>query len=245
MIELNLLPDVKIELLKAQRIRSKIIAACLIIVVVSLSLLIILVIYIFTVQTLRSDMADKDIKTYSTKIQNTEDLSKTLTIQNQLTKISEFNSKKNINSRVFNMFAALMPSAPNSVSISSFSINSNIGTIQLGGQAVNGYVAVEAFRKTLERAQINYNVTDDTTKAESAMLASDINLLGTSYGRDTKQNLVVKFSISFKYDPILFSQTVKTMKYSIIGTNDVTDSYLGLPNAIFEPAATDVESGGN
>ena len=58
MIEINLVPDVKQELIKAQRIRSTVISFSIIIGIISLGAATALDIYAFPVQTLRNVVVD-------------------------------------------------------------------------------------------------------------------------------------------------------------------------------------------
>jgi len=118
MIEINLIPDVKQELIRAQRIRSNVIAGSVFIGIVSIAVVTLLAVYVFTVQAVRSGLADASIKQGSNELANVEDLSKTLTIQNQLTKISALNENKKIDSRIFDLLTAIIPPAPNNVQFS-------------------------------------------------------------------------------------------------------------------------------
>lgn len=237
MIEINLLPDIKQELIRAQRIRTRVIQGSIFIGVVSITAVTLLSFYVFTVQTVRSSMADDSIKQGSAKLMSVKDLSKTLTIQNQLTKISALNSSKNIDSRIFDVLTAIIPPVPNNVQISTLSVDSSAGTITMDGQASNSYAAVEVFKKTIEGATLKY--TDANNSLQQVDLASSISISNTSYGEDSSSNKVLRFTISFTYTPELFSQASKNI--SIVTTSgNVTDSYLGVPQSIFADRAVDL-----
>ena len=153
MIEINLVPDVKQELIMAQRIRSMVIAVAVLIGSVSVAIVAILAMYVFTVQAVRSGVADGEITKGSKQLASVEDLSKTLTIQNQLTKISSLNSDKKITSRTFNLLNAIIPPSPNDIQISNLTIDTDTSLITIEGQAPNSYAAAEVFRKTIEGAK--------------------------------------------------------------------------------------------
>jgi len=242
MIEINLVPDVKQELLRARRIRARVIAASLIIGIISLAVVGLLAVYIFTVQTVRNNMIDQDIKTGSDKLLGIDELSKTLTIQNQLVKISSLNSQKGIYSRLFSVFKAINPPAPNNIQISNLAIDSTSGQISMDGQAANSYSAVEIFKKTILAAQFKY--TDASGQVSDPInLASNISTSSMSYARNASGNRVLRFSMSFDYASELFAETSKDVVVSVDagGDVDVTDSHLGIPADLFVAPATTSE----
>lgn len=242
MIEINLVPDIKQELLRAQSIRARVITGSIFIGVASIAVVTLLVIYVFTVQAIRSGLADASIKQGSEKLADVTDLTKTLTIQNQLTKISDLNSSKKIDSRIFDVLNAIIPPAPNTIRISNLTIDSGTGVITIDGQAANSYAAVEVFKKTIEGATLKY--TDDLNEQQSIALASAISTSNTSYGEDTTGAKVLRFTLSFTYTPELFSPASKNISIAITIDGNVTDSFLGVPKSIFDDRATDI-TGGN
>lgn len=238
MIEINLVPDIKQELIMAQRIRSMVIATTILIGSISIAIVAILAIYVFTVQAVRSGIADGEIKKGSNQLASVEDLSKTLTIQNQLTKISALNSGKKITSRTFDLLTAIIPPAPNDIQISNLAIDTSTSLITIEGQAPNSYAAVEVFRKTIEGAKVKY--TDSNKSKQEVTLASSVSISNTSYGEDSSGVKVLRFTLSFAYAPELFSISSKDVTVST-ATGNVTDSYLGVPKSVFADRAKDIE----
>jgi len=241
MIEINLIPDVKQELIRAERTRSRVIAGSILIGVISLAVVTLLAIYVFAVQTVRSSIADTAIKDGSNQLESVSDLSKTLTIQNQLTVLDKLNDSKKVDSRIFDVLGAIIPPDPNKVQISNLSVDSSTGTITIDGQAANSYVALEVFKKTIEGATLKY--TDDDGATQSTSLASSISISDTSYGEDNTGTKLLRFTISFKYAPELFSPLSKNISIVITIDGNVTDSYLGLPTSIFADRASDITGG--
>lgn len=235
MIEINLVPNVKQELIQAERVRSRVIAGAIVVGIVSVAIVGVLAFYVFGVQTARGYLADTSITDKSKTLAEVPDLSKTLTIQNQLTKISALNSDKKINSRVFDMLAAIIPPAPNNVQISDMTIDSTTNTITMNGQAANSYAAVELFKKTIDGARVKYTGSDTNGIA----LASDISTSNTSYGEDSSGAKVLRFTISFTYAKELFAPSSKNVSIILLTHGNVTDSYLGVPKIIFSDRATD------
>lgn len=241
MIEINLIPDVKQELIKAQRIRSTVITASILISIASAAIVTLLAIYVFAVQAIRDGIDESAIKSESTKLINVEDLPKTLTIQNQLTKISQLNGEKKIDSRIFDVLGAVIPPAPNNIQVSNLTLDSDAGTIVIEGQAPSGsYDTVETFKKTVEGAKVEF--TEDGKKQKVDM-ATNIEITNTSLGEDSAGAKVLRFTIVFEYAPELFSPSSKNVKVVITTDGNVTDSYLGVPKSIFADRATDVKGG--
>jgi Tfp pilus assembly protein PilN len=240
MIEINLVPDVKQELIKAQRVRATVISFSIAIGFIAAVIVTLLAVYVFAVQTVRGVVLDDDIKKGGENLASIEDLSKTLTIQNQLTKLSTMHENKKIDSRIFDVLLAIIPPAPNDVQISNLNIDSEAGTISVEGQAANSYAAVEVFKKTVEGAVVRYTLNDEDAETP---LASNVSTGDTSYGEDSTGAKVLRFSLSFTYAPELFSPASKGAKVVILNGGNATDSYLGVPKSIFVERAADITEG--
>jgi Tfp pilus assembly protein PilN len=237
MIEINLVPDVKQELLKAQRVRSTVISFSIIIGIISLGAATALAVYAFPIQTLRNVVVDDSIKKGAAQLGAVSDLSKTLTIQNQLTKISSLHDSAPINSRIFDVLLAIIPPAPNTVQISTLTSDAATSTITIDGQAANSYAAVEVFKKTIESAVVKFKMDGND---EKVALATDIKTSNTSYGEDATGTKVLRFTLSFTYAPELFAVLSENATVSVTEQGNATDSYLGLPKSIFVDQAADL-----
>jgi len=239
MIEINLVPDVKQQLIKARRLRSTVISACVIVSIVAVGAVALLAAYVFGVQTIRHAIVDDAITKGGTKLANVEDLSKMLTIQNQLTKINTLNDEKIISSRVFDVLSAIIPPAPNNIQVSNLEVEAETGTITIEGQAPSGYAALETFKKTINVAFLRYKDSDDAQ--QDIRLASDISTTNVSYGEDASGSKVLRFTLSFVYTPELFDSKVNVVGIVLVSGGNVTDSYLGVPKSIFTDRAEDLE----
>jgi Tfp pilus assembly protein PilN len=241
MIEINLVPDIKQALLKAQRIRSTVITGAIMVGVISIAIVALLAFYIYAVQAARGIFADGAIKTGSEKLANVADLSKTLTIQNQLTKMADLNANKKINSRIFDLLNVIIPPSPNEVKISDLTIDSSANLVTINGQASNSYAAVEVFKKTIEAAKVRY--VDSDSKTQNKVLASSISTSNTSYGEDSSGLKVLRFTISFVYAEELFSPEFKNVSVIVTASGNATDSYLGVPKSFFADRPADLKEG--
>lgn len=240
MIEINLVPDVKQELLKAQRVRTSVISMAIIVGIGAVGVVVVLVMWVFAVQAARDVITDNTIKSESQKLSAIEDISNTLTIQNQLSKLTSMHDSKHIDSRIFDILTTINPPAPNNISITKLSLDSTDSSVKIEAQAVNGYPALEVFKKTIGATKFDY--TQDGEQ-QSVVLATSMSDSDRSYGEDATGAKVLRFTLTFTYSEELFSRTSQNAKIVAPDKTNVTDSFLGVPQSLFTQRATDTEEG--
>jgi len=240
MIEVNLVPDVKQELIRARRTRSMVVSIAIITMVVSGGVVALLGLYVFAGQSVRGAFADKAIKDEYADIQKVKELPNMLTIQNQLRKISETHADKTVTSRLFDVLSVIIPPAPNEVSLTSTKMDTETGTLTIDGQSSTGFIAYEAFKKTIAATKLVY-FEEGSNDAIEADLASDITDGERSYGEDQDGRRVLRFSISFTYDEALFSPASKRMVVQGPNRRNATDSFVAIPDSLFTVPASDGE----
>ncbi len=236
MIEINLVPDVKQELIRARRVRTVVVSVAIIVGVASIAVVVLLAFYLFAVQGVRSKLADDAIVARNADFTKVEDLDDTLTIQRQLAVISDLHAQKNIDSRFFDLLVAINPAAPNQVSFSLAKLDAEEQVIRLEGQAANGYIAADALKKTIERTTLEYR---DGDKAVSAPLTKNVSMSELSYGEDATGKKVLRFSMTFEYDEAFFASTSDNATIIRPDRQNVTDSYQRLPESLFVNRASD------
>lgn len=237
MIEINLIPDVKQELLRAQRTRAIVISGAIVTSIIAAGAVVLLLVYIYAVQNIRGFSLDSQIKDRNAELSQVEDLSKILTIQNQLSVINSLNDNKNINSRIFDVVSAVVPPAPNNVLISQINVDNEESTVTLEGQTLN-FNSMEVFKKTLDSAIIVYT---ENGEQKEVKLASTLNSGEVTYGSNANNEKVIVFTISFEFPDELFSPKLSTIAIKLSVNGNVTDSYLGIPRSIFTQRANEVE----
>lgn len=253
MIEINLIPDVKQELIKAQRARSVVISASIITSIVAAAVVVLLLVYIYGVQGVRSVYLDGQITSKGQELSKVEDLSKVLTIQNQLSSISQLNSEKVMSSRIFDVMSAITPPGDASIAFSQINVapggpntgstdvesvsTTSGGQIQLEGQTA-AYDTMELFKKRIESTSFEF--TKDGEK-QLVTLAANISTTDISYGEDANGNKVLRFTITFDYPAELFSSETanQQLAFKLTANGNVTDSYTGIPR--FTQRASDLE----
>ena len=107
MIEVNLVPDVKQELIKANRVRTVVVSTAILVGAIAIGIVVLLAVYLFLGQTVRSNIAAGQIKDKYKELSSIEDLDNTLTVQKQLGALTEQQDKKNIASRFFDLLVAI------------------------------------------------------------------------------------------------------------------------------------------
>lgn len=232
MIEINLLPNVKRELLKTRAMRNRVISISFLLGGASIAAVVVLALILGS-QIAAEAVQSGVIKDRNDKLMAVEDLNKVVTIQHQLTKINEQHSGKKINSRIFDVVTAVNPVAPNNVSFSDIKVNPGSKTITLEGSAVNGYSALETLKKTILNTKVQ---TTDGDKSSEVSLTKEIKDGDTSFGENSEGKKVLQFSFSFEYAEELLAPanngTVSVLTPT--GKVDVTDSRQGIPDSLFK-----------
>jgi hypothetical protein len=232
MIEINLLPNVKRELLKTRVMRNRVISISFLVGGASIAAVVVLALILGS-QIAAEAVQNGVIKDRNDKLMAVEDLNKVVTIQHQLTKINEQHSGKKINSRIFDVVTAVNPVAPNNVSFSDIKVNPGSKTITLEGSAVNGYSALETLKKTILNTKVQ---TTDGDKSSEVSLTKEIKDGDTSFGENSEGKKVLQFSFSFEYAEELLAPanngTVSVLTPT--GKVDVTDSRQGIPDSLFK-----------
>ena len=232
MIEINLLPNVKRELLKTRAMRNRVISISFLVGGASIAAVVVLALILGS-QIAAEAVQSGVIKDRNDKLMAVEDLNKVVTIQHQLTKINEQHSGKKINSRIFDVVTAVNPVAPNNVSFSDIKVNPESKTITLEGSAINGYSALETLKKTILNTKVQ---TTDGDKSSEVSLTKEIKDGDTSFGENSEGKKVLQFSFSFEYAEELLAPasngTVSVLTPT--GKVDVTDSRQGIPDSLFK-----------
>lgn len=238
MIQINLVPDIKQEMLRAQRMRNLTISFSIFAGLIAVGAVAVLGLILGAqagIEAYTSSQIDTEYK----KLSTTKDIDNTLTIQNQLDQISSINDKRTINSRLLDVLAAINPAAPNDVKLSKVTFDPKEATLTLEGSAVGGYTATDVFRKTILNTNVTARKDDEDVDVP---LTNDVVLQNTSYGQDSTGAKVVRFTVVFAYPEGLFDNTMSDVKIVTPTSKiDVTDSKTRVPDSLFSQAATDVE----
>lgn len=243
MIEINLVPDVKQELIRAKRARTIVISTAVITGLSSIAIVALLAVYAFLGQTVRSSFADSAIKDKSAELSKVADLSDALTIQHQLAELSSIHAETHKMSRMFELLAAINPGAPNQVSFSTVRVDTETGTVRLEGQAVNGFNAADTLKKTILNTSFSYR--DESNELRTVPITTSTSLSELSYGEDSTGRKVLRFTLTFLYDEAFLSPASTDAVIVPPNRQNATDSFLHLPESLFADRIDEKEGGTN
>ena len=240
MIQVNLIPDIKRELLRAQQMRRTAISISIFAGVIAAGAVVALGI-ILGVQVVHENIVRENIKKEYNTLKSVDNIENVLTIQNQLTSIQSYQDKRTIDSRLFDVLGAINPAEPNSVKFSSIKFDPLATTISIEGTAVNGYAATETFRKTILNTTVESGSGSDLVKTP---LATEVTIGETSYGEAADGARVLRFTVSFAYPEGLFDNSLKNIKIvTPTAKVDVTDSKTRVPESLFTEKASAAQEG--
>jgi hypothetical protein len=216
MIQFNLLPDVKLEYIRAQRTKRLVMTVSVLVAIASLAILVILLMTVFVFQKQHMKHLTSDITKYSNDLKATPDLDKILTIQNQLGSLASIHEQKPEVNRIIPFIKEVTPS---DASISSLNVDFATNTMVITGSA-DTLVTVNKYVDTLKFT--HYSNGQDSPLAFSAVVL-------TSFGKADKG---ASYSINLAFDPVIFDNTqdIKLTVPNIVSTRSSTEK----PDVLFE-----------
>jgi hypothetical protein len=217
MMQLNLLPDVKLEYLKVRRTQRLTVTICMILIIASLAILVLLIGTVDVVQKKSLRDLDKDVSKYTTQLQNTPNLDKILTVQNQLQALTQLHDQKPAVTRLFTYLTQLTPTAAH---ISQLNVDFTNDTISINGSADAANV-VNTFADTLKFA--TYSVSGSSKNAFSDVVISQYN----------RNSAGATYTITASFDPAIFDGT-NNVKSLTLNTQITTRSILEQPTGLFK-----------
>lgn len=242
MIQINLLPDIKQEFVRAKRLRDTVISISVLVGFGSIGLVVIMLV-LLGVQMGREAIVDGNIQTEYAKLQEVEDLNELVTLREQLNNIGDQHANKTVTSRLFRVLEAVNPvDSKSNVQFSSIQLAPGDNTLSVEGSTANGYRAVEAMAKTAMSAKLVYESGDGDLVTEA--LSSAVEVSETSLREDAGA-AIVSFRVTITVNPMLFSNQL--LLRTIVSTDkeiDVTDSRIGIPESMFTPKDEDIDGEG-
>ncbi len=240
MIQFNLLPDVKLEYIKARRAKHLVLLTSIIVTAVSVGIMMVLFFGVNVVQKRHLGNLSKDISEKTDQLKKEEDIDKILTVQNQLNNLNTLHDAKPAAERLGGYLEKV---TPNEVAISKLTVDFGANTIKFEGNAkalryVNQLIDTMKFSeyKLTEVGEDNEPIITRSAAFSSVVLASFDR-------KDGEDALPVSYEITASFDPIIFNITKKVsleIPPSMITTRSVTER----PTPLFQPQASDETEGG-
>lgn len=220
MVQFNLLPDIKIEYLKAKRQKHMVVLISAIAVIAGLVFMLFMFSVVHVLQKKNISDLGKDIAAASDELKATPELTKILTVQNQLKALPGLHDEKSVSSRLYGYLSQVTPS---NASIAKMNIDFANNSMSISGSADN-LTTVNTFVDTLKFT--NYS---DSEKTEGAKAFSGVVL--SSFSRDSQ---TTTYTINLTFDPVIFSETSNT-KLTVPNIT-TTRSEVDKPTALFKEA---------
>ncbi len=234
MMQLNLLPDVKLEYIRAQRSRRLVLTVAIIAGSVSLGILLILL-SVYGIQKKHLSDLNRDISSETSQLQHKKDINKILTVQNQLESLTALHAGKPAASRLFDYLNEVTPA---NVDITDFTIDFTKQTATIAGSAD----ALSSVNKYVDTLKFTKYTSDTSTAANHAF--SSIVLSNFGLGNTTSNGgKPASYTITLTYDKNIFDITQKVdLSVPSITT---TRSGIDQPAALFKAAPTTTPAGGS
>jgi hypothetical protein len=201
MIQLNLLPDVKLEYIKAKKVRSLVTGVSVIVSITAIAILAILFFFNLN-QKDRISNHKTAIASLTSQLEGKPNINKIITVQNQLESLSSLYAQRPAAYRLFDTYLSKL--TPEAVSINNLNIQFSAGTATITG-STNNLVTVNQYVDTLK-------LTTYTVNGSSANLPAFSNVVLSSFGLSSQvQNpaQAASFTINLNFASAIFNSTEK------------------------------------
>lgn len=220
MIQFNLLPDVKIEFIKAKRTKRLVMMVAILSSGASLIIMVSLFLLINIAQKQHLNNLSEDIMTDSKKLQSIEGIGKILTIQNQLVSLDSVHDTKPVASRLSKYIETITPA---NISIGNLEVKFTEGSMEISGKA-DKIVDVNKFVDTIKFTKYTVKDVEGEKDAFSKVVLSDFG----------KKEGVTTYIITLLFDPAIFDSKLDVLlNVPAITTNR---SATEKPSALFQQA---------
>lgn len=213
MIEINLLPSVKREYLKAQQMKHAVIVGAGLLSILSLVILAILWSYVNVVQPQHQKNLEKDINSGVAELKSKDNAVKIVTVQGALEQLPGLQDKKQLTS---GLFTYLNDFTPKSVSYSNIKLDLSQNSLVLQGGATN-FEQANVLANNLKGATFTYKQDDSV---QTAKPFSGVVFDGLSKSEQSQDGRNVSFQLTLTFDPVIFSQAIKDGTVSVNASSE-------------------------
>lgn len=214
-VQFNLLPDVKLEYIRARRMKRTVVTVSIVSAVLALAIFVGLFVVVNVFQKQHIENLTDDINEGAAKIQAVQDIDKVLTVQNQLNQLTALHEAKPDTSRALDYLAEVTPAK---AQISDTVFDFDQSTITITGNADN-LKTVNKFADTLKFTKYSY----DQAQGESVEQQNAFsNVVLSSFGVAEDG---VNYEMTLSFNPEIFNNTKKvSLKVpNIVSTRSSTE----------------------
>jgi Tfp pilus assembly protein PilN len=215
-VQFNLLPNIKLDYLKAERSKRTIFTISVIVAAIAFGLFIVIFLTVDGIQKKQLSNADNTAATTTQQLKAMPGLSQIVTVQNQLQTLSTLHHNKHAVAR---LFGYITQTTPVDVKVGSLTLDFTTNTLDVNGTA-SSQAAVNKFIDTLK-------FTTYTTGTQTASLNAFTSVEESSFSIATGS---VNYSLTIKFDPVLFSNNVTAAPKLNVPSLTTTRSAIDDPN---------------
>ncbi|MCA9308860.1 hypothetical protein KC973_00630 [Candidatus Saccharibacteria bacterium] len=213
MIEINLLPQVKKDYLKAEQMKHTVIVASVLLSVVALVIVGLLFAYVSVVQPQHQKNVQGDIDSGLSDLKGKDNAVKIVTVQGALETLPGLEDKQLATSRLFVYVAGF---TPRSVLFSNIKLDVTESTLTLQGTAAT-FEQANVLANNLKGAKFTYVQNESE---ESVQPFSNVVFDGLSRSEQAEDTKNVSFQITLTFDPIIFNQSVEAGKLQVNASSE-------------------------
>ena len=213
MIEINLLPDVKQEFLKAEQTKHTVLVGSIIASIAVLSITILFFAYVQVAQPQYQKTVQKDIDSGMLEIKSKPNAKRIVTVQGVLEQVPALKDKQQVTSR---LFSHLTQFTPRSVKYDKVNLDFTSGKLTLAGSTVS-YEKANVLANNLKSAKYKFTKagSEQSIVPFSGIVFSN---LGKSESADNGN--IVSFEISMQFDPQRFDPSVSKQSIKVNASSE-------------------------
>lgn len=199
-IQFNLLPDVKLQYIKAQRLKRLVIAVSALVSGVALLIFVVLLLYVRVSQKQEISDLSEDISERKANLEKTG-IDRVLTIQNQLKSLPGLHDQKVISSKLFDYLIQITPAQ---ATISTVNVDFTLSTMSIQGSA-DSLSTINKFADTLKFTEYPTDKKDQNgnailQRAFKNVVLANYTIGGASAGADAR----LGYTLNFAFEPVIF-----------------------------------------
>ena len=214
MIQFNLLPDVKLEFVKANRLKHAVSVISIIAAAVALGIMAILILTVDVIQKSHLNDLNSQIVTITGQLRGTSNLNQVLTVQSQVNALPALNANKPVTTRLLGPTGYMAALTPANATISQINIDFNTNVISITGSA-DSLATVNQFVDTMKLSSYQTSSSQTSKNAFSNVVLSTFAFTSTSGAT---------YTISATFDPALFSSASNTVTLNVPSSNSSRSS---------------------
>lgn len=203
MIQVNLLPDIKLQYLKAQHNKRLIISTSLLVILTAVGIAVLMALYVYLNQPAHTNRLQADIDQGIAELEAIENLGTILTVNQQLIALPDLHQQKPLFSRLPELLVRIVPQEIR-LSQVEISLIDGLGTIRLTGSG-DTTKRINQFADILKNAQYAVDGSEDKVAVFS----------GVEFSISIPEGDEIGFQAEMDLDATIFGATNTEVEFSV------------------------------